>query len=81
MVERKKLFNFAVQFKNTRLYGIYARVAELVDALDSKSSSSECGFDSHLEYKIKNPSVNEGFFYVQFLTFSFKYLIRSLLYV
>ena len=25
-------------------------MAELVDALDSKSSSSECGFDSHLEY-------------------------------
>ena len=30
--------------------GTFARVAELVDALDSKSSSSECGFDSRLEY-------------------------------
>ena len=29
-----------------------AGVAELVDALDSKSSSSECGFDSHLEYNL-----------------------------
>ena len=25
----------------------YARMAELADALDSKSSSKECGFESH----------------------------------
>jgi hypothetical protein len=32
-------------------------LAELVDALDSKSSSNECGFESHSRY---SPRIEEG---------------------
>ena len=54
----EKIYIFAVLLKLKCLpagrQGGIAQVAELVDAPDSKSGSSECGFDSRLEYN-KNP--------------------------
>ena len=39
---------------NRRVITPAAGLAELVDALDSKSSSSECGFESHSRYPKSN---------------------------
>ena len=44
-----------------------ASVAELVDALDSKPSSYECGFDSHPGYK--SSTVMLGFFCLDLIPF------------
>ena len=41
-------------------------MAELVDALDSKSSSSECGFDSRLEYSKALTEMLKPFFIARY---------------
>ena len=47
-----KNHTFALALQNVGIaFRQNAQVAELVDALDSKSSSSECGFDSRPGYK------------------------------
>ena len=47
MLIYKRALNRFAYFKQTT----YADVAELVDALDSKSSGKPCGFESHHQYQ------------------------------